>query len=183
MQIAAWRTALIARDAPDEISYSEFRSRYPLTAAQVPDAWLGARGVHLAPSKPDVMLAMLDRFGAGGAMTALPYAFDTNDMRFYNNGGFTFAEDFTRYCVAAFDRLHAEGARVPRMMSVGLHTRIIGRPARIGGLDALLDHALAREGVWFASRAEIARAWRAGLGMPDWTPRPCPPDFASGAAA
>jgi sugar/nucleoside kinase (ribokinase family) len=67
-QVAAWRALLIARDAPDEISYSEFRSRHPLTPAQIPDAWRGARGVHLAPSQPAVMTAMLDRFAPGGAV-------------------------------------------------------------------------------------------------------------------
>lgn len=113
-----------------------------------------------------------------GPHVVLPYAFDTNDMRYFNNGGFVFGADFARYCIDAFDRLYEEGARSPRMLSIGLHTRIIGRPARIGGLEAFLDHALARPGVWFATRAEIARAWRAGLGLPDWTPRPCPEDFA-----
>jgi allantoinase len=117
---------------------------------------------------------------AAGPHVVLPYAFDTNDMRFFNRGGFVFAEDFARYCDAAFDRLHMEGATAPRMLSIGLHTRIIGRPARIGGLEAFLDHALARGDVWFATRAEIARAWRAGVGLPEWTPRPCPPDFAEG---
>jgi peptidoglycan/xylan/chitin deacetylase (PgdA/CDA1 family) len=108
---------------------------------------------------------------AGGPHVVLPYAFDTNDMRFYNGGGFIFGDDFARYCIAAFNRLLIDGERAPRMLSIGLHTRIIGRPARIGGLEAFLDHALAREGVWFATRAEIAHAWRAGLGLPAWTPR------------
>ena len=107
---------------------------------------------------------------ARGPHVVLPYAFDTNDMRFYNGGGFVFAEDFARYVIAAMDRLYAEGAQTPRMLSVGLHTRIIGRPARIGGLEAVLDHALGLGGVWFATRAEIAQAWRAGLGLPDWAP-------------
>ena len=89
--------------------------------------------------------------------------------------------DFARYCIDAFDRLYLEGATAPRMLSVGLHPRIIGRPARIGGLEGFLDHALSHDGVWFATRAEIARAWRAGLGLPDWIPRPCPPDYAPGA--
>lgn len=117
---------------------------------------------------------------AAGPHVVLPYAFDTNDMRFYNGGGFVFGEDFARYCIAAFDRLYAEGGNAPRMLSVGLHTRIIGRPARIAGLERFLDHALEHEGVWFAPRAEIATAWRAGLGLPEWTQRPCPPDFAQG---
>ncbi|MBO6720083.1 MAG: polysaccharide deacetylase family protein [Rhizobiaceae bacterium] len=112
-----------------------------------------------------------------GPHVVLPYAFDTNDMRFHNGGGFIFGDDFARYCIDAFDRLHAEGATAPRMLSIGLHTRIIGRPGRIGGLEAFLDHALGKGGVWFATRAEIARAWRSGQGLPEWTPRPCPTDF------
>lgn len=114
-----------------------------------------------------------------GPHVVLPYAFDTNDMRFHNRGGFVFGQDFAHYCIDAFDRLHAEGASEPRMLSIGLHTRIIGRPARIGGLEALLDHMAAKGGVWFATRAQIARHWRAGLGLPEWTPRPSPQNFAA----
>lgn len=115
-----------------------------------------------------------------GPHVVLPYAFDTNDMRFFNGGGFVFGSDFARYCIDALDRLHREGARAPRMLSIGLHTRIIGRPARIGGLEAFLDHAMAKGDVWFATRAEIARHWREQCGLPAWVPRPCPTDFATG---
>lgn len=108
----------------------------------------------------------------------LPYAFDTNDMRFFNRGGFTFAEDFARYCIEAFDRLYAEGGDSPRMLSIGLHLRIIGRPARIRGLELFLDHVMGHEGVWFARRDEIAHHWRAGLGLDRWTPRSPSRDFA-----
>ena len=108
----------------------------------------------------------------------LPYAFDTNDMRFYNHGGFLQAEDFSRYCINAFDHLYAEGGDQPRMLSVGLHLRIIGRPGRIAGLEQFLAHAAGRPGVWFARRNEIAHHWRAGLDLPRWQPRPTPPDFA-----
>ena len=100
----------------------------------------------------------------------LPYAFDTNDMRFFNSYAFVQGDDFARYCIAAFDRLLAEGQDQPRMMSVGLHLRIIGRPGRIGGLEAFLAHAASKPGVWFARRDEIAHAWRAGVGMPRWSP-------------
>ena len=115
---------------------------------------------------------------AAGPHVVLPYAFDTNDMRFFNRGGFVFADDFARYCIAAFDRLLQESHTAPRMLSIGLHTRIIGRPARIGGLEQFLDHAQAQSGVWFAPRAEIAHAWRAGLSLPEWRARATPPDFA-----
>ena len=101
----------------------------------------------------------------------LPYAFDTNDMRFQPGGGFVHGEDFTRYCVAAFERLRREGADVPRMMSVGLHLRLIGRPARIDALDNFLKAVRERGGAWFATRSMIAHHWRAGVGLPAWRPR------------
>jgi len=69
-QSARWRAALAAR--PSEIGYSEFRDRHPLVPEQVPESWLGTRGVHLAPSQPEVMLAMLDRFGQGPVVTSDP---------------------------------------------------------------------------------------------------------------
>jgi len=95
----------------------------------------------------------------GRDFVVLPYAFDTNDMRFQRGGGFVFGQDFARYCCDAFDALYAEGARCPRMMSIGLHLRIIGRPGRIAGLRTLLAHMARHPGVWFARRDEIARHW------------------------
>lgn len=109
---------------------------------------------------------------AGREIVVLPYAFDTNDMRFQPGGAFVHADDFAEYCIAAFERLYAEGAEAPRMLSIGLHLRIIGRPARIGGLERLLAYMARRPGVWFTRRDAIAEAWRAGLGLPLWAPRP-----------
>lgn len=106
----------------------------------------------------------------GVAHVVLPYAFDTNDMRFQPGGGFIQAADFSTYCAGAFDRLWREGEKAPRMMSLGLHLRIIGRPARIGGLEALLETMTKRGGVWFATRAEIAEHWRKASGHPSWRP-------------
>jgi peptidoglycan/xylan/chitin deacetylase (PgdA/CDA1 family) len=102
---------------------------------------------------------------AGAPHVVLPYAFDTNDMRFRAGWGFVFGEDFARYCIAAFDRLWAEGAAEPRMLSVGLHLRAIGRPARIGGLERLLEHVRRHDGVWIARRVDIARHWRTVAGL------------------
>jgi allantoinase len=101
----------------------------------------------------------------GRPHVVLPYAFDTNDMRFTRAGGFVQGDDFARYCLAAFDWLYKEGARTPKMMSLGLHLRIIGRPGRIGGLETVLEQFCARDGVWFARREEIAHHWRARLGL------------------
>ncbi|WP_108658484.1 polysaccharide deacetylase family protein [Acuticoccus kandeliae] len=95
---------------------------------------------------------------AGRPHLVMPYAFDTNDMRFSPGGGFIHGEDFARYTIAAYDWLEREGETMPRMMSIGLHLRFIGRPGRIGGLDAILDH-ITRRGAFIAPRMEIARHW------------------------
>ncbi|MDX9862737.1 MAG: polysaccharide deacetylase family protein [Rhodospirillales bacterium] len=108
---------------------------------------------------------------AGAPHVVLPYSFDTNDMRFGPGGGFVFAEDFARYCADAFDRLWEEGASTPKMMSVGLHLRFIGRPARIRGLQLLLDHIARKGGAWIARRDEIAHHWRSAVGLDPWMPR------------
>jgi peptidoglycan/xylan/chitin deacetylase (PgdA/CDA1 family) len=98
---------------------------------------------------------------AGRRHVVLPYSFDTNDMRFSPGGGFTLASDFAAYVTDAFDWLWQEGGR---MMSLGLHTRIIGRPGRMVGLQRVLEHVAARGRVWIATRADIARHWRARPG-------------------
>ena len=95
----------------------------------------------------------------------LPYSFDTNDMRFNGSGGFVFGEDFARYCIDAFDCLWREGDLTPKMMSVGLHLRIIGRPGRIAGLERFLEHVGRKGGAWFARRDEIAHHWRHLMGL------------------
>jgi allantoinase len=87
------------------------------------------------------------------------HALDTNDSRFTRAQGFDVAEEFFTYLRDAFDWLYAEGAERPRMMTVGLHCRLIGRPGRIAGLARFLDHVLAHERVWIAKREDVARHW------------------------
>lgn len=94
-----------------------------------------------------------------GDLVVLPYAFDTNDMRFSPGGGFVQAQDFATYVIDGFERLYAEGAKAARMMSIGLHTRIIGRPSRIAGLEAVLSHIAAKTDAWIAPRKDIAACW------------------------
>ena len=101
----------------------------------------------------------------GGRHVIVPYAFDTNDMRFAPGGGFVQPEDFARYCVSAIDWLLREGHRTPRMLSIGLHLRIIGRPARMPGLEAILEHVARTQGIWVARRRDIASHWLAEEGL------------------
>jgi allantoinase len=100
----------------------------------------------------------LPRMGAPGHVI-LPYSFDTNDMRFSPGGGFVQPEDFSRYCTGAIDWLMREGKTAPKMLSIGLHLRIIGRPGRMPGLAALLEHVAKTPGIWVAPRREIATHW------------------------
>ncbi|MGI9306602.1 MAG: allantoinase PuuE, partial [Gammaproteobacteria bacterium] len=90
----------------------------------------------------------------------VPYTLDANDMRFCTAHGFSTGAQFYEYLRANFDALYAEGESAPKMMSVGLHGRIIGRPARFDGLRRFLDYALSNDKVWFARRIDIARHWR-----------------------
>ena len=103
---------------------------------------------------------------AGKPHLVLPYAFDTNDMRFFDSFTYVRGSDFADYAIDAFDCLLAEsqGAEgAPRMMSIGLHTRIIGRPGRINGLAKLLAYIRQKDGVWCATREQIARHWLANV--------------------
>ncbi|GAJ28822.1 allantoinase PuuE [Acidomonas methanolica] len=95
----------------------------------------------------------------GRAQLIVPYTLDANDMKFAALNGFTEGEQFFRYLRDTFDMLYEEGARTPRMMSVGLHCRLAGKPARALAVRRFLDHVAAHERVWVARRIEIARHW------------------------
>ena len=92
------------------------------------------------------------RDGSTRPMLILPYALDTNDMKFWLTPAYS-PEDWLQYAIRTFDWLYEEGGR---MMSIGLHLRIIGRPGRIWAFKAFLDHVATKPDVWIASRAEIA---------------------------
>ena len=89
----------------------------------------------------------------------IPYTLDTNDMRFATNQGFNSGDQFFAYLRDAFDVLYAEGAETPRMLSIGLHCRLAGRPARTAALARFLDYIMDHDQVWICRRLEIARHW------------------------
>jgi peptidoglycan/xylan/chitin deacetylase (PgdA/CDA1 family) len=89
----------------------------------------------------------------------VPYTPDANDIAFWLGNGMATAEQFETYLRDSFDVLYAESERHPRMMSIGLHCRVIGRPGRSPSLDRFIDYAKGFDGVWFATREEIARSW------------------------
>lgn len=91
----------------------------------------------------------------------VPYTLDTNDMRFATAQGFNSGEQFFAYLRDAFDTLYEEGADAPKMMSIGLHARLIGRPGRFRALKKFVEYVTSHDHVWVARRADIARHWRA----------------------
>ena len=95
----------------------------------------------------------------GQPMLIMPYALDSNDMKMWTAPALSPA-DWLQYACDSFDWLYREGAEQPRMMALGLHLRIIGRPGRIGYFEKFLRHVAAHDGVWIATRAEIAEHWR-----------------------
>jgi putative urate catabolism protein len=102
--------------------------------------------------------------GLKGPHLIIPYTLDANDMRFINAQGFANADDLFIYLRDAFDVLYAEGEHAPRMMSVGLHCRLAGRPGRASGLIRFLDHVAKHDRVWVARRIDIARHWHGAHG-------------------
>jgi allantoinase len=109
---------------------------------------------------------------AGRPMLIVPYSLEANDTRYWK-GAFVTADDFYVYLRDTFDALYRESERIPRMMSVGLHGRIIGRPGRILALDRFLEHIRKFNDVWLAGRSEIARVWAEQFAPTDawnWNP-------------
>ena len=89
----------------------------------------------------------------------IPYTLDNNDMRFATNQGFNSGEQFYTYLKDSFDALYNEGKTSPKMMSIGLHCRLIGRPGRIQSLKKFLDYILKYDDIWLCKRIEIAKHW------------------------
>ncbi len=97
----------------------------------------------------------------------IPYSYEANDNRFNENSGFSTGDDFFTYMRDAFDVLHREGERgSPKLLSIGLHDRLIGRPGRCKGLIKLLDYMRGFDRVWFCTGAEIAHHWRKNFPPP-----------------
>jgi allantoinase len=91
----------------------------------------------------------------------VPYTLDANDMRFATAQGFNSGEQFYAYLKDSFDVLYAEGETAPKMMSVGLHCRLAGRPGRFAALQRFLDYVQQHDRVWLCRRVDIARHWHA----------------------
>jgi allantoinase len=89
----------------------------------------------------------------------VPYTLDSNDMRFATPQGFNTGEQFLRYLTDTFDVLYEEGAEAPKMMSVGMHCRLLGRPGRFRALQRFLDHIERHDRVWVCRRVDVARHW------------------------
>lgn len=89
----------------------------------------------------------------------VPYTADVNDFRYWNSPGLSQASDFFEYMKESFEVLYEDSATGPRMLSIGLHPRMVGRPGRVRAIKRFIEYAQQYQGVWFATREEIARAW------------------------
>jgi peptidoglycan/xylan/chitin deacetylase (PgdA/CDA1 family) len=101
--------------------------------------------------------------GPNGPHLIIPYTLDANDMRFINAQGFGGGDEFFTYLKDSFDLLYAEGETAPKMMSVGLHCRVVGRPGRAASLLRFLDYIKGFDRVWVPTRLQIAKHWHANL--------------------
>ena len=97
----------------------------------------------------------------------VPYTLDTNDMRFALPQGFSHADPFFQYLRDSFDALYAEGEEAPKMLSIGMHCRLLGRPGRIVALQRFLDHVAQHDRVWVCRRIDIARHWKQAHPYPE----------------
>ena len=102
----------------------------------------------------------------GARHLVLPYAFDTNDMQFQHTHRFVTSANFSDYVCDAYDWLAREGETMPRMLSIGLHLRMIGRPGRMKALETILQHVVDSNAEWVATREQIARHWIAAASAP-----------------
>jgi peptidoglycan/xylan/chitin deacetylase (PgdA/CDA1 family) len=96
---------------------------------------------------------------AGKTHLVVPYSLETNDNRFDRNTGFGSADDFARYMIDTFDLMYEEGAAAPKLMSIGLHDRLIGRPGKAVGLIRFLEHVRKHDRVWFCTGRDVAEHW------------------------
>ena len=117
-------------------------------------------GGFLYDSDSIVMTCLIGNIRKKKKQLIIPYTLDNNDMRFATNQGFNTGDHFFTYLKDSFDALYEEGKTNPKMMSVGLHCRLIGRPGRIQSLKKFLDYVLKTfKDVWICKRIDIAKHW------------------------
>jgi putative urate catabolism protein len=104
---------------------------------------------------------------SGRPLLLIPYTADVNDHRFTTSPGFDWGTPFFEYARDAFDVLYAEGERTPKLMAIGLHSRLVGRPGRFRALERFVDHVTSQEDVWLCRGIDIAEHWRASFPAPE----------------
>lgn len=174
-----WESPATMDEATERASIARTVATIARLGGRAPAGWhcKGSRSVHTrrllreaggfvydSDDYGDDLPHTLDLGDGGPPHVVLPYGFDTNDMRFYDRGGFVRAADFSGYVGDAIEALRPEARHAPRLLTIGLHCRIIGRPGRIAGLDAVLRQVAGLgDEVRVMTREAIARHW---LGQP-----------------
>ena len=125
--------------------------------------------VYLADNYADDLPYYIE--GPRGPQLIMPYTLDSNDMRFATPQGFNSGDQFFAYLKDSFDMLYAEGETAPKMLTIGLHCRLVGRPGRAAALARFLDYVRGHDKAWVATRLDIARCWIAKHAPPGgWKP-------------
>ena len=168
--------SLIAPPVLEPVSLDEVKAHLRLTGSDDDDylaAMIAAARIHVESATRRLLIEAgydyhMDDYSGdipfldtatvpGKPIAIVPYQLDTNDMKMWTDPAYT-PRDWLQYAIDSFDRIYAEGlAGNPRMMSLGLHLRIIGRPGRIGALAAFLDHVARHDRVWVTTRHSIAK--------------------------
>ena len=111
------------------------------------------------PTSEDIGMFLTEEFKKNKKQLIVPYTLDNNDMRFATNQGFNSGDQFFTYLKDSFDALYEEGDKNPKMMSIGLHCRLIGKPGRIQSLKRVLDYIQKFNDIWICKRIDIAKHW------------------------
>ena len=149
------------RDLPPAVRAGARWAGTPVAIRRTPAGWSSSTADSSTTATPMPTTSRTGSRVAGEAHLVVPYTLDNNDMRFASPAGFGWGGAFFDYLRDAFDTLYAEGEYAPKMLSVGLHCRLAGRPGRAAALARFLDHVLAHEKVWVTRRVDIARHWAA----------------------
>ena len=134
-------------------------------AARTRAAWSPRKAASSTTPTATPMTCPIGSRSRDGPQLIIPYTLDANDMRFATSQGFNSGDQFFAYLKDSFDLLYAEGETRPKMMSVGLHCRLAGRPGRAAALARFLDYVRAHDRVWICRRIDIARHWH-GASIP-----------------
>ena len=170
------RTVLVRLSALKRMTVKELKAEWETLFGEAPIGWYTGRDSpntrQLLAEFPQIQYdcdnyaddlpfwsTLTNQAGETRPHLIIPYTLDNNDMKFASPGGFNSGEQFYQYLKDAFDVLYAEGGTAPKMLSIGMHCRILGRPGRFKALQKFLDYIQSHDKIWICRRGDIAEHW------------------------